>query len=339
MVFDSFYGNEKLIKSLAHELKSHTLPHAIMIYGESGMGAGYLSELLARSVICENGGCGVCAACKKSQKGIHPDIIVIDRGGENIPISEIREIGKTIHLYPNDSDRKVYIIKNAHNMNAAAQNALLKLLEEPPKFASFILSVSKKDKILRTVLSRCMVINLSTVTTDEVCLYLEREKKIKHDEAWEIAKISAGNIGRALILSDKRAGKREIGRRAFALDVINTLCFSNEFSFLMLQKRFADEKTRSKDERDAQSGIFDVISELLSDILRYQNGLSPVTFSDNEEELHRISNILTAHGISLLFSNVEYTQSQIARNINYSACINSFLMRAWEDIHDRNHRN
>lgn len=333
MILDSFYGNLPLKKILTHAIENHTLPHAVLIEGEAGLGAGYLSELTAASILCEHGGCGECRSCRKFKKGIHPDIIILDKENAMIAVDDIRKIGSTARIFPNDCDKKVYIIKNAQNMNQKAQNALLKLLEEPPSFVTFILSVDKKDKLLDTVLSRCVCLNTEPVKTADVKDYLIREAKLKPAEAEHTAALSYGFIGRALSLLEKRTAKRDLQKRELSLDILETLCFKDEFTFLKLQKRLTEERDRVKDEKEGAGVIFDMTARLLSDILHMSHGKEPVTFTDDKERIVRLCGRINPAELASLYDAVEDTRQQILRNINYSACINSFLVRAWEVIH------
>ena len=123
------------------------------------------AERLAAAVQCLSDGprpCGVCRACRKSSAGIHPDIIRIsrltdDKGKQKkeLLIDQIRALALDAVVLPNESERKVYILADADSMNLAAQNAALKLLEEPPKGVYFLLCVTNPARLLPTVRSRC----------------------------------------------------------------------------------------------------------------------------------------------------------------------------------------
>ena len=120
----------------------------------------------AQRILCERGGaqaCGRCAACRKAEAGIHPDLITVRRPEDDkgrprreIVIDQIRAVNQDAWILPNEAQRKVYLIAEADKMNAAAQNAALKLLEEPPNGAVFLLCVSNPALLLPTVRSRCI---------------------------------------------------------------------------------------------------------------------------------------------------------------------------------------
>jgi DNA polymerase-3 subunit delta' len=126
---------------------------------------------LAQAMVCDRGGaeaCGVCAQCRRALAGVHPDIIFIDRLTDDkgkrrreIYVDQIRGMSADVWVRPQQSDRKVYIIREANLLNQAAQNAALKILEEPPAYAVFILCVNSAEELLPTVRSRCVEIRES----------------------------------------------------------------------------------------------------------------------------------------------------------------------------------
>ena len=148
----------------------HALSHAYLLIAEPE--AGYAAARdLARAMVCASPvdgvrPCGRCRHCQKSEKGIHPDILTVDRLTDDkgkprreIYVDQIRDIVADAYILPNEAERKVYIIRNADAMNAAAQNALLKILEEPPRFVSFILVAASAIPLLETVRSRCVALH------------------------------------------------------------------------------------------------------------------------------------------------------------------------------------
>lgn len=137
------------------------LSHAYIISGPAGSGKSSLADTLAAAIVCSGEGmrpCGICRDCRKAIKHIHPDIIFIDKADNDkaILVNQIRALRSDAIVMPNDASKKVYIIKNAGTMNDFAQNAILKLLEEPPRHAAFILITENPSELLPTVRSRCV---------------------------------------------------------------------------------------------------------------------------------------------------------------------------------------
>ncbi len=203
MEFLNFKGNEKIKEQLSVLIQSKRLPQAIIIEGDEGMGKRTLARDIALNLFCrgEEPPCLKCPQCSKVLKGIHPDII--EYTAANRPaafhVGKVREIRDDAFVKPNEADYKVYILGNAQSMNLNAQNALLKILEEPPSYAVFILTVTNKSAMLETVLSRSVVLTLSGVESSAGAEYISsQDEEISYDEAFKALEIWGGNIGKAL---------------------------------------------------------------------------------------------------------------------------------------------
>ncbi len=147
------------------------LSHAYLIAAPQAEGLARAKQL-AQVLVCERPDglrpCGVCRHCRKALAGIHPDIISLRRRTDDkgkprkeIYVEQVREIVSDAAVLPNEAERKVYVIEEAGAMNAAAQNALLKLLEEPPAFVALILVAEHAGLLLETVRSRCVTLRLN----------------------------------------------------------------------------------------------------------------------------------------------------------------------------------
>lgn len=127
------------------------------------------SVQLAAAMLCESDGarpCAQCRSCRKVLRGVHPDVIWVEpevrEHRQEIKVDQIRGILSDAYIMPTEAARKVYILRGADTMNRSAQNAFLKLLEEPPRSASFILAVSNPAQLLPTVRSRCELLRRNT---------------------------------------------------------------------------------------------------------------------------------------------------------------------------------
>ena len=157
--------SENLNTIFSELIKKDRLPHAILLDGGNKETRNIVSNFLAASFVCtnENKPCGVCMNCIKAAGYNHPDIIISDPEKQNektFKIGLVREIREDAFIIPNEAPRKVYILKSADKMNVQAQNALLKIIEEPPSYARFILECESRASMLETVMSRVSAFNL-----------------------------------------------------------------------------------------------------------------------------------------------------------------------------------
>lgn len=162
------------------------LPQSCIIFGTTPEEALHEATRIAAAAVCrgEKPPCGKCRDCRKALGGIHPDIIRVSRPADDkgrqkreISVEQIRALSADAVVLPNEAERKVYIIDEADSMNLSAQNAALKLLEEPPAGAMLLLCVTNADKLLPTVRSRCgeISVNGKGPAADEGAMKLAKE--------------------------------------------------------------------------------------------------------------------------------------------------------------------
>jgi len=150
-------GNPAVKRQLSQR---EELAHAYLISGPAGSGKAALAGLMAAAMVCSAPGerpCGACPGCRKAMGGIHPDIIQVSppEGKREITVDQIRALRSDAYIRPNEAARKVYWITDAAAMNTSAQNALLKVLEEGPAYAAFLLLCENPGGVLPTIRSRC----------------------------------------------------------------------------------------------------------------------------------------------------------------------------------------
>lgn len=163
--FDGFEGDPRVKESLSLAFDEGRFPHAVLLEGAPGSGTDVLSGILAQAAVCLSPGerpCGRCSGCLKARAGSHPDIATLD-GDENpraFPVDAVRAVRAGAYVRPNEAPRKVYRLLGVQNMSEISQNALLKILEEPPDNVLFILTAVSAAALLPTVRSRVQVFSL-----------------------------------------------------------------------------------------------------------------------------------------------------------------------------------
>ena len=198
--YDIFHESimENLIESIRHE----TVRHAYIFEGEKGVGTYEAARLFAAALVCENtqcAPCGTCTACIMAAAGTHPDIYFVKPpdGKKNISVDMVRGIVTDAYTKPYESRKKVYIIAYGDDMNEQAQNAFLKVLEEPPEYAAFIILAENHETLLQTVRSRCIQIRFGPVPAERIKAMLLKSHPELGEKADFYAKYSGGVMAKA----------------------------------------------------------------------------------------------------------------------------------------------
>ncbi len=209
--FELVYGQDTIVKTLKNVIKEDKLSHAYLFTGPRGTGKTSCAKLFAKAINCSNNkngdACNDCKLCKSFNENSNPDIIEIDAASNN-GVDEIREIRNKISLVPSISKYKVYIIDEVHMLSIGAFNALLKTLEEPPKYVIFILATTEPQKLPATVISRCQRFDFKSISYNHMKACLENivknENILIEDEALdEIVNNSKGGLRDAIGLLDQ----------------------------------------------------------------------------------------------------------------------------------------
>ena len=202
MVFDTLLGNDRLKLNLAESLAKNHISHFYLISGPRGSGKKTLAKLLSSAILCQgrNRPCGVCDACRKISTGNHPDFITVeDPEHKNVAVKIVRQIREDVFIRPNESDHKIYLFPQ--ELGVEGQNALLKILEEPPKYGVFLLLTDNPEKILPTVRSRCTELKLQALPRSTLQTYLSaRFPDASGEDIAAAAVRSGGFLGQALEL-------------------------------------------------------------------------------------------------------------------------------------------
>ncbi len=165
---EALLGNERLMSGLRTAIAEDKLSHCYLLAGPPGSGKRTLARWLAAAMECTAPGnrpCGVCGPCRKVLSGSHPDVITVDDPAKKtVTVDQVRKARADVYIKPNEGRRKLYIFPRAMDMNPAAQNALLKVIEEPPEYGAFLLLSDSAERLLPTIRSRAVLLRLSPLT-------------------------------------------------------------------------------------------------------------------------------------------------------------------------------
>ncbi len=214
MSFDDILGQERPKRILTRALAENKLPHAYLFYGAEGLGRFKTALTLAEALLCEareGDSCGDCSACKRVAKENHPDVIVvrpetrkgakewiIDPDLGTIRIEQIREFQRWIAVRAFEGGWKVGIFEGAEKMNAAASNALLKTLEEPPPASLLILVSPTRSQLLPTIVSRCQPVHFAPLPQEDLEAFLSERQELPKEGLSLVSALSGGSPGKAL---------------------------------------------------------------------------------------------------------------------------------------------
>jgi DNA polymerase-3 subunit delta' len=228
MPFRDIVGHKRLVGLLARSVERGSLPPSLIFAGPAGIGKRLAALSTAQALNCltpesmfDVGGdagrdaCGRCAACTRIARGVHPDVVVVSPGDNgSIKIDAVRDLVERANFRPFEGRRRAVIIDDADALVMAAQNGLLKTLEEPPSASVFILVTSRPDTLLPTVRSRCPQLRFRTLGPDEVAAVLIGRGH-NDVEARAVAATADGSIGQALEASaGELVEARDIASRA-----------------------------------------------------------------------------------------------------------------------------
>lgn len=210
--FDTVVGQAHITTTLKNAIKQNQLAHAFLFCGPRGVGKTTCARILAKTINCENQtpdgeACNACQSCVSFNQGSSLNIHELDAASNN-SVDDIRSLVEQVRFAPQAGKYKVYIVDEVHMLSAAAFNAFLKTLEEPPPYAIFILATTEKHKILPTILSRCQIFDFKRITINDTVEHLEAicsKEGINADKSslQVIAQKSEGAMRDALSIMDK----------------------------------------------------------------------------------------------------------------------------------------
>ena len=305
------YGNRQLLDTLTGMAEGGRTAHSLIKSGEKGSGRKLMAKYYTQALMCESPfegmPCGVCSTCKNIEKDIHPDVIYPEKTGKlgNYSVATARDVIADAYIKPNNSSGcKVYIFADCHNVDARTQNALLKLIEEPPEYAYFIFTCGSKSEFLATIISRCVCFSTSPCTEEEA-------EEALAEEGFDGADIRAavdcfhGNIGmcRAYITDDELRKRVDL-TKAIADSIIN------KDEYALSAELFSVGK-----EREDVRQVLSMLDKLARDTAVLSKDSNAGAIGCSRAKAQELSQRLTAYQSAKLHSCIEKAWGAVESNV------------------------
>ncbi|HEY8413201.1 MAG TPA: DNA polymerase III subunit delta', partial [Pyrinomonadaceae bacterium] len=303
-MFSELTGNARVKDALKRMITSGRLPGALLFAGEEGVGKKLFALEVARTLNCrtpkDGEACGVCSSCVRTTKlnyperedadewtqiiwTDHPDVGLVVAPKRVLRVEQMRQIEKEANFRPFEGKARVFLVDEADKLNDASANALLKVLEEPPRTSHLILITARPAMLLPTILSRCQMIRFAPLTPAEIESHLVRNKLADAKTAGVRARAAGGSIGRALsgdLVSFTSQRKAMLG-------VLNALVMTNDRAQLL---RSAEQLNEAQYNDEFEERL-DVLETLVRDAWMLSLGVKPelVVNADLLPELEKVS--------------------------------------------------
>jgi DNA polymerase-3 subunit delta' len=328
MALTDIIGQQRALQILRGCIARDRIPHALLFTGDEGIGKRLTAINFAKTLNClqekdnelfavsddtpESSGrdeidnCGVCASCRKIDKGNHPDVITIapEGDGGQITVSVIRELEGAFSYKPFEGKWKIAIIDNADRLNQSAANAFLQTLEEPSPESILILISSRPDMLLPTIRSRCQRINFSPLPVERMsALIKDKSGECDNEQSYLLSRLSGGRPGYAL-------NEELISQRDHSFDILVTLLDRHE-----------DDLWESRDE---MVEWFEWCQLWLRDLAVFKaTGRTDFLInSDMENEISSITSGTDLRGILKLSREIYHIKNKLNFNLNKQLTLN-----------------
>lgn len=329
MKFAEICGQVEIRRHLQNAISLGKVSHAYIISGEKDSGKKMLAEAFAATLLCEEHGtdaCGTCRSCRQMAEQVHPDVkYVTHEKPATISVDDIRlQINNDIVVKPYAGKYKIYIVDEAEKMNKAAQNALLKTIEEPPEYAVIFLLTTNASAFLQTILSRCITLELKPISNREIIRDLMEKYKVPDYQAEVCAAFAQGNYGKAV----KLASSEEFNEmKNHMVNVVRKAEDMGLYEISMTVKTLEDEKQNIQD-------YLDLMNIWFRDVLLYKASADAdnIIFRDEQMIIKRQSRTITYRGLENITEAIKTAKRRIAANGNFNLNLELMLLTIKENI-------
>jgi DNA polymerase-3 subunit delta' len=321
--FRDIAGHRRVIDLLARAIARGTMPPSLLMAGPDGVGKKRVALAMAQALNCptpvsspgiELDACGECATCRRIARLVHPAVVVIEPGDSgSIKIEPVRDAISQAQYRPFEGRRRVVIIDDADALVPAAQNALLKTLEEPPSASVFVLVTAIPDMLLPTVRSRCPMLRFGPLSAGEVATILQRDHDYSETDARAVAADAGGSVKRALQsatsdLADARADAQRL--------LEQTARLTDPVKRIDSVRGLVGKKGSPAGERDHLAVCLRALSSLLRDlgILATRADARMLANADLQGELQRLAPAWDSARSMRAFTAVDRALAALDRN-------------------------
>ena len=321
--FTEIVGHEQIKEHMQAAIRDKKPFHAYLFQGEEGVGKEALARTFSAGLQCQSESadkpCKECVSCRQMESGNQPDVIWVTREKASLGVDEIREqLCNTMDIKPFSSPYKIYLVPEAEKMTEAAQNALLKTIEEPPEYGIVILMTSNISALLPTIQSRCLTMEFRPLSTAVVESYVKEHWQVPDYQARASAAFAQGNLGKAM-----RYAKSEdfIERKDH---IISLLRHVEQMDLSEMLAVIKDLGTRKDEVRD----YIDLMVLWYRDVLLFKatKDINQLLFQDEASYISREASHRSYEKIEEILQAFEKAKVRLRANVNFDITMELMLL-------------